>query len=123
MAGGDKNKDNCRMKRKSGGAKDKGEENRHTKLKSAPARKANAAENPNIPRARKKGLLSQFDAAPSVVGPEPQPQTESQDVAPQPQLQPESQDTAPQLQPESQDVEPQPHPESEAKLVRPVKSI
>jgi hypothetical protein len=57
MAGGDKNKDNLGTKRKSGGSKEKGEDNRRTKLKSASAKRANAAENPHIPRPRKKGPL------------------------------------------------------------------
>ncbi|WJX62655.1 hypothetical protein P8452_47623 [Trifolium repens] len=88
MAGGDKDTDNRRMK-----------------LKSASARRANAAENPHIKQARKKGSPSKSDAAPSTAGLEPQPQPESQNVAPQPQPHPESQDVEPQSQPVG-DVDP-----------------
>jgi hypothetical protein len=66
------------MKRKNGGSKDKGEDNRRTKLKIASAWRASAAENPHIPRPRKKGPLSISDAEQSNVAPEPQPQPESQ---------------------------------------------
>jgi hypothetical protein len=83
-----KNKDNRRTKRKSGGAKDKGEDNHRTELKSLSAKRANAAENPHIPRPRKRGPLRISDAKPSTAAPEPQPQPESQAAGPEPQPQP-----------------------------------
>jgi hypothetical protein len=71
MAGGGKNKDNRPTKRKSGGDKDKDEDHCRMKLNTASSRRANATENPHIPRPQKKEHLRISDVEPSAAAPEP----------------------------------------------------